>query len=184
LRQFRLTAPWFAEESPGCMPRGTPCSSRRNCKGFSTFFEIENLQGKEYRMRGSKMTKLFLLFFLLSLWASERERREGRGYFVPLKQCFSTYSSRGTFKPLLNVWRNLDTWNRADFRIPREPSKEFAEPRLKNTALKACYVFLKCLPEKKRLHQAWMKFDLSFFTTRFENDLSIFQNSLVRLNNF
>ncbi len=82
-----------------------------------------------------KMTKLFLLFFLLSLWALERERREGRAYFVPLKQCFSTYSSRGTFKPLLNVWRNLDTWNRADFRIPKEPSKEFAEPRLKNTAL-------------------------------------------------
>jgi len=40
----------------------------------------------------------------------------------PLDQCFSTFSSRGTFKKLLSVGQNLDTQNSANLRIIRELS--------------------------------------------------------------
>ncbi len=43
--------------------------------------------------------------------------------------------SLGTFEILFSLWRNLDTQNRANLRILREPSKEWAEPWMKNTGL-------------------------------------------------
>ncbi len=36
---------------------------------------------------------------------------------------------------LLRIWRNLDTLNSANLRILGDPSEEWTEPTLKNTAL-------------------------------------------------
>jgi len=44
------------------------------------------------------------------------------------RQCFSTFSSRGTFETLLIISRNLDTQNSANLRILKEPSRELPEP--------------------------------------------------------
>ena len=52
---------------------------------------------------------------------------------------FQPFTSHGTFRKLLSVWRNLDTQNITNLRILREPSQELAEPWLKNTDVeKSC----------------------------------------------
>jgi len=47
---------------------------------------------------------------------------------------FQPFSNRGTFSKLLSVWQSLDTQNSDNMRILTKRSKEWAEPRLKNTA--------------------------------------------------
>ncbi len=53
------------------------------------------------------------------------------------RSAFQPFSSRGTSQEFLIMWRNLNTPYSTIYSIFREPSKELAEPRLKNTALSA-----------------------------------------------
>jgi len=51
---------------------------------------------------------------------------------------FQPFSSRGTSQKFLIIWRNLNAPYSTIYSIFREPNKELAEPRLKNTVIGSC----------------------------------------------
>jgi len=59
-------------------------------------------------------------------------------YANSLMLCFLIFYK--FFEILLSVWRNLDTQKRANLRFFREPSKELAEPRMKNIPVTHLYL--------------------------------------------
>ena len=52
-----------------------------------------------------------------------------------IQQCFSTYLKLRTHSKIFMIWRSLNASNSTIYSEVMEPSKELAEPRLKNTGI-------------------------------------------------